>query len=734
MYKVTIDFETRSKVDIREVGAFQYSCHDSTEILCMAYDIENTLTSFSETYLWIPPKYAFMYVFNRNASFKSLMNMFSLVKGTTKKLTKKRQEEIENEKKDPFVPELLRGDLKLFQKPLRVSWPVMDLIKDWTYGIKILSEPKFLFKLIQDNKVSEIEAHNVFFEKCIWWNVCMWKHNFPKVDVKIWRCSAALAAAHSLPRSLDGVGKTLNLPVKKSEEGKLVMLQMVKPNITGGYYNDPDRFRALFEYCIDDVKAEKEISKKLGSLPAHEFKIWQLDQQINRRGITLDLETLQMGVRIIENYTKAIEKEMIEITNGKLENIRQTQKLMLFLEENGVLVDNVQKATVDSILQRQDLPDVVRRVLEIRQDLGQTSVSKYRKMLNMADIRGIARDQIMYYGAHSGRFSARGFQIHNFPRGTLEQSDELINSIRTGGWKRVQEHGNVMDVLSSCARGMVKAMEGNKFLVADFANIEGRVLGWVAKDKKTTKAFKDFDEGIGEDIYKLTYADSFNKDVKEVTKDERFIGKVATLALGYQGAKGAFMNMANAYGVSLPESTVIEVVQKWRDSHPEIVQLWYNVEAAAKKAIITKKEQIVNEYISYDIQGDFLYCNLPNSSRIVYYKPALEEVIHFGRPSKKITFLSSKGGSSTFREDTYGGKLVENLVQRIARDLLCEAMIRIDPKYPVSFHVHDEIVSHVPDTSEYNITEYEKLMAEVPSEYSGLPVAAEGFEAYRYRK
>jgi DNA polymerase len=364
------------------------------------------------------------------------------------------------------------------------------------------ARPAFLELVKSPHMQYEIEAHNVFFERSLWQNVLMPRYGFPSIPDSKWRCSAALASSYALPRALDKVGDSLELSIQKDATGKLNMLQMCKPRPArskedpkGVYWHeDHKRMITLLEYCVVDVLAEREISNKLPPLTPSELEIWQLDQKINMRGIPLDKETINSAIEVSKNYTVFLEKEMDRLTKGRLTNIRQTAKLQLFLEEHGVLVDNVQKATIVEVLQRDNLPDIVRDILTIRQSLGQTSTAKYIKMKNIVGGDEVARDQFMYHGASTGRWAAKGFQPQNLPRGTIEATEEMFEDLRAGSW-RVLEHkyGSVIDVLVSCIRGMIKAPSGNKFLVSDFSNIEGRVLAWIAGETWKVQAFEEFD-------------------------------------------------------------------------------------------------------------------------------------------------------------------------------------------------------------------------------------------------
>jgi len=519
--RIHMDFETKSECDITTEGAWKYSQHSSTDVMCLAYAIDDKPAK-----MWIPPKHAVRYIFNVRAKHKGLMGHFSRVKGKAKKVTKKMQEEYET--KTPF--EWGKHYNILEAKKVNKGWGWDgDLVLPIWARYRIKSKPDFL-TLINTVSGLEFEAHNAFFEKSMWENVCVPKYGFPRLEDTSWSCSAALAATRALPRALDKVGETLALPIQKNHDGKLVMMQLSRPGQDGKFNSDPLKLSTLYSYCLDDVRAEREVSKRLGTLNSFERRVWLLDQKINKRGVPLDVEVIKGAIKIIETYTKVLEDEMGKLTDGRLTNTRQVAALQLWLEENKVLVDNVQKATVEAVLDRTDISPKVRRVLEVRQALGQTSTAKYYAMLNFLCSDGTAKDQFMYSGASTLRWSGRGIQFQNLPRGALKVSEEVYQAIKSGSYRQLRLHGDVMDLLSSSIRGVAAAQEGHDFLDSDFSNIEGRVLAWIAGEEWKIKAFEDFDNGIGHDLYNLSYSKAFNTEVDKVSDAQRQIGKVMELA------------------------------------------------------------------------------------------------------------------------------------------------------------------------------------------------------------
>lgn len=521
---ITIDLETRSQCDIRTSGAWRYSVDPSTQVLCLAYKIDN-----GPTKIWVPPKTALPFVFNIKATHKSLIGHFSPYKGSEYKAWGKKKLEEHHANAEPFeFPKDGKFKKLIIKRVARRGWNWQGtLIEPIWARLPIKSKPDFLDVMDEH----EIEAHNVFFEKAIWRNICVPLYGFPDIPNDRWVCSAAQVAMHSLPRALGDAGEALGLSQVKDDEGKLVMLQLSKPTASGKYYNDPERFTKLFAYCVDDVSSEYELSQNTRPIPRREREIWLLDQTINERGIPFNVQMVSKAKSIVEDYTAHLERELYKATNGKLTSVRQIQALQHWLEENGVVVDNVRKETINTLLEDDTLPYKCKDVLEIRQSLSKSSTAKLNKILDYVDPRdNRARDLFMYHGAGTGRWGGRGPQPQNLPRGTIKCTDEVFEAIATGDWCEVEKHGNVMDVISSSLRGMIAAPEGKKFYVADFSNIEGRVTAWLAGETWKIKAFSDYDKGVGPDIYKLTYSESFGKPLEDVTDNDRQIGKVQELA------------------------------------------------------------------------------------------------------------------------------------------------------------------------------------------------------------
>jgi DNA polymerase len=322
----------------------------------------------------------------------------------------------------------------------------------------------------------------------------------------------------------------------------------------------------------------------------------------------------------------------------------------------------------------------------------------------------------------------RLFQPQNLPRPTMkqEQIDFGIDAMKLDAEDLLFD--NVAELCSSAVRGALIASPGHKLVVSDLSNIEGRVLAWLAGEEWKTEAFKQFDAGVGHDLYKLAYAKSFNKEAEDVTKDERQIGKVQELALGYQGSVGAFSSMAALYGVFLPEDEVKRIVEAWRKAHSAVVALWYDLERAVKDAIRAPNKRFTVRDLSIGYKDNWLRIKLPSGRYLCYPNAGLNEgsIVYEGvnQYTKKWETI-----------ETYGGKLVENVVQAVARDVLASGMFRAEAAgYAVCLHVHDELITETPDTDEYSVDELSRIMSTNPGWSLGLPLAAAGFETRRYKK
>ena len=547
------------------------------------------------------------------------------------------------------------------------------------------------------------------------------------------------ALAHGLPGSLGVLCDVLGVPQDKAKDkaGKKLIHLFTKPrpkNVKlrrATRETHPEEWAAFVEYARLDVDAMRVVYRLLPDWNSHgsERVLWLLDQKINDRGIAIDVELANAALRAFQRSSRSLAERTRVLTDGAVASLTQRSKFIQHLEDKlAFSTPDLKKGTVSTLLQG-DLSPEVRELLEIRQQASATSPAKYKVLLKATSADGRLRGTLQFCGAsRTGRWGGRLFQPQNLPRPTLkqEQIDAGIKAMKLDVEDLLFD--NVAELCSSAVRGALVAAKGHKLVVSDLSNIEGRVLAWLAGEDWKVKAFSDFDAGVGHDLYKLAYARSFNKKAEDVTKDERQIGKVQELALGYQGSIGAFSSMAALYGVFLPEPEVDAIVKAWRKAHKAVVAFWYDLERAAKDAIRAPGTRQVVRDLTVGYKDNWLRIKLPSGRYLCYPNAGLSEgtIVYEGvnQYTKKWETI-----------ETYGGKLVENVVQAVARDVLASGMQRAEAAgYAVCLHVHDALITETPDTDEYSVDGLSHIMATCPGWALGLPLAAAGFETHRYKK
>jgi DNA polymerase len=622
-------------------------------------------------------------------------------------------------------------------------------------------------------------AHNCQFERVIVKLLMGRRYGWPELEINRCRCTMVMALAMSLPGFLENAAGALGLDLGKDMSGHRLMMQMSRPRnprkheANGLYWwDDEDRKQRLYAYCKRDVEVERMLEKRLMPLRPFEQKLWQLDQRINDRGVHVDVPLCNAAKQIVHRTAARLDSEMVSATNSSVRGCSNVAQLIAFCRARGVEnVESIAKDQVVELLARDDLPDDVRRALEIRQEAAKASVAKIEALLAGRSRDGRARGLLQYHAASTGRWGGRRYQPQNLPsRDVPEDVDEMIDTILGGDVDLVELlHGPPLTAASHSIRGMVSAPPGKRLIAADLANIEGRVLAWLAGEEWKLDAFRAFDHGRGEDIYKLAYARAFGLRASQVTKEQRQVGKVMELALGYQGGVGAFQTMAKGYGVRIGESyglmcdlapeeavkaeaafkergkasglaqetwVAAEIVKLlWRAAHLSIVKFWGEIEAAAVAAVQTSA-QITCGPMKFRKAGSFLWLRLPSGRALCYPYPKLvEKPLPWG--GTKLTF-QYKGVSSYARkweeQYAYGGLWAENVTQAVARDVLAESMFRHETAgYPIVLTVHDEEVAEI-DEGFGSVKQFEEIMSEVPAWASGLPIAASGWQGRRYRK
>ena len=609
-------------------------------------------------------------------------------------------------------------------------------IVDLAQGEKI---PEWIVEALQSADVIK-HAYNAAFE---WY--CLNTAGY-RTPLDQWRCTMAHGLYCGYPGGLDALGKAIGLPRDKQKlvTGKALIRYFCvpcKPTKSNGNRtwnlprHAPEKWQLFKEYCRQDVTAENSILRRLEQypVPAEEERLWQMDVKMNAFGVRVD-EELTEGALYIDGLSR---QELMEEAMGitGIDNPNSTTQLMEWLEKNGAETDNLRKATVSDLLAGQPAENV-KRMLEIRQQLGKTSVKKYEAIRNAKGTDGRVRGLTQYYGANrTGRWAGRLVQMQNLPRnylGTLDEARKIVKQKNYEGLRML--YGNVPDTLSQLIRTAFIPSEGNKFVVADFSAIEARVIAWLAGEQWVNEVFATHGK-----IYEATASQMFHVPVEKIKKGNpeyslRQKGKVATLALGYQGGTSALIAMG-ALNMGLTEEELPDIVLRWRNANRRIVDLWYSIEQAALKVMQTAEPQAINGLI-FALEGDMLYgqcfltVRLPSGRKLFYPKPFLQEN-QFGKMA--LHYYSTGSNKKWGVESTYGGKMTENIVQAIARDCLAETLKRIEDKgLHVVFHVHDEVIIDAPE--ETTVDEICGLMADPIPWAPGLILKGAGFEGQYYMK
>lgn len=608
------------------------------------------------------------------------------------------------------------------------------------------SVPEQIELALSDHEVVK-HAYNAAFE---WY--CLNRAGYP-TPIQQWQCTMAHGLYCGYAAGLDATGKAMGLPQDKQKlaAGKALIRYFCMPckptKANGGRAfhlpkHDPEKWSLFKDYCKQDVVTESEILRRLSlfPMPEKEEKLWQMDILMNAFGVRVDTKVLDGALSIAGVSDQKLMDEAVRLTG--LKNPNSGAQLIPWVNSrlpSGIRpIEDIQKDTVAKLLEEgRNLPEDVRRMLEIRQQLGKTSVKKYVAMKEAEGEGHRVRGLTQYYGANrTGRWSGRLVQLQNLPRnysGTLDCARLLVQSQNYMGLKLLYE--NVPDILSQLIRTAFIPSEGNAFVVADFSAIEARVIAWLAGEQWVNEVFATHGK-----IYEATAAQMFGVPVEKIAKGNpeyalRQKGKVATLALGYQGGVNSLIAMG-ALDMGLTEEELPDIVRRWRTANKNICALWRTVEQAALAAMQTAQGQEVNG-LRFSLEGEVIYgqsfltIQLPSGRKLFYPKPFLQEN-QFGRPALHYYTV----GQTTRKWETtstYGGKLVENIVQAIARDCLAETLRRIDAKgLRVVFHVHDEVIVDAPP--ETTVEGLCGLMAEPIPWAPGLILRGEGFKGSYYQK
>lgn len=638
--------------------------------------------------------------------------------------------------------------------------------------------PSTFPNLLLDPDVT-IVAHNSAFDRTLLRHC--WGLDIP---VERWRDSMVKALTHGLPGALGKIGPILGLPDDelKDKRGKELIQLFCKPRPKGHTLRratretHPEQWAEFLDYSRQDVPAMRAIDRALPvwNYQGAELSLWHLDQRINDRGFCVDLDLARAAIAATDIEKARLKKATAEATDGLVSAPSKRDDLLAFiLAEYGVDLPDMKADTLRRRLEDPELPDGVKLLISIRLEATKTSTAKYQALVKATSADGRLRNTLQFAGAlRTSRWAGRIFQPQNMPRPTAdfdEAQQEMGITALKGGYADAV-FGDVMQLTSNAIRGAIVAPPGKKLCIADLANIEGRMLAWLAGEEWKLRAFREFDAGTGADLYKLAYARSFNVPSEDAVGQKRQIGKVMELALGYEGGVAAFITFAAVYrmdlaeladavhstapkdalargysvhewatkkkrggGLELPQNIYVacEVLKHaWREAHPMTVALW----AAAKDGVIAA---IQNPGVTFEIgphlkaqrDGAWLRVRLPSGRYLCYLQPKVDE-------SGQITYMGVNQYTRQWtRIKTYGGKLIENATQAAARDVLAHNMPRAEAAgYEIVLTVHDELLTETPDTEDFSHEALAEMMTMCPPWARGLPLAAAGFETTRYRK
>ena len=573
-------------------------------------------------------------------------------------------------------------------------------------------------------------AYNANFER-----TCLSKYFGRYIPPESWHCSAVQAAMLALPRSLEDVGRVLGLDEQKMKEGKELIRYFCVPckptKANGGRTRNlpchaPEKWELFKTYCKRDVDVEKSIRRKLHNfpIPESEMELYRLDQRINDRGVLVDMGLVEQAIACERLHKEVVTKRAYELTG--LENPNSVAQLKGWLGDMGMEAESLSKKAVAEMIAETD--GEVEELLKLRLLMAKTSVKKYEAMERSVCSDGRIHGMLMFYGANrSGRWSGKNVQIQNLPKNDIPDLELARELVKQGRFEDIELlYDSTPNVLSELIRTAFIPKPGCRFVVADFSAIEARVLAWLSGEQWRLDVFTSHGK-----IYEASASSMFHVPMEEITKGSplRQKGKLAELGLGFGGASGALISMG-ALDMGLTEEELPPLVAAWRKANPHITQFWWDVDAAAIKAVTEKQKTKVGKII-FEYMSGILFITLPSGRKLSYVKPRMA-VNRFGRDG--LTYEGIAENKKWSRIETYGPKLVENIVQGTARDLLAEAMLRVEKKgYPIVMHCHDEIIAEVPEGIG-SVDEMCEIMAVQPAWAEGLPLRADGYQCSFYQK
>lgn len=625
----------------------------------------------------------------------------------------------------------------------------------------------------------ELWFHNSHFDRTVLRHAGSVIERAAARDIGRWRDTMVKAMVHGLPGSLDALCNILEVPTDEAKDkaGRQLIHLFCKPRPAGAKIRRADRkshpveWARFVTYAGLDVAAMRAVDRKLPAwnYRGDELALWHRDQAINDRGVQVDVELGRAAVDAVALAQKALARRTQELTDGQVQAATQRDALLAhILAEFEISLPDMQAATIERRAADPDLPPELRELLAVRLQATTSSTSKYASLLRGVSEDGRLRGTLQYSGAtRTRRWAGRLFQPQNLPRPHLKQQviDTGIEALKAGCVDLIT--ANVMELASNAIRGCLVAPAGRKLVVSDLANIEGRDAAWLAGEAWKLEAFRAYDAGDGPDLYRLAYARAFNVDPDDVDKLQRQIGKVMELMLQYEGGVGAFITGAATYGIDLADladrawpriphwardeargfwewskakkrntyglaeevfKTCDALKRLWRSQHPQLVALWAELQGAAVRAVEWPGQTFRAGVLKARRDGNWLRILLPSGNYLCYPSPQVKD--------DKLTYMGVNQYTRKWeRLGTYGGKLFENACQSLARDVMAANMPAIEAAgFDIVLTVHDEVITEVPDAPEFSADRLGQLLAAQPAWAQGMPLAAGGFEAPRYRK
>lgn len=581
-------------------------------------------------------------------------------------------------------------------------------------------QPAFaeLVSILENPKI-ELHAHNAQFER-VMLNTVGPRYGIPPTETSRWKCSAVLASLHALPRSLDQATTVLGT-APKDKTGRKIMLTLSKPRTAGNlkgqpwnYEDRPEDFEKLAEYCMDDVRAEMGLTDYLPRLPASEQKAWELDQHINDTGIAVDMDLVRLLLAAWPDKKRALDEECRSLTNGI--GVTQVKGLTEWL--------GVKELTAPAIakhLKKAKLSEDKLRVLELRDEARKTSITKFSTLERAVCEDDRLRGMFLFHGAQTGRWTGRIVQLHNLPRNTASNPDEVIYQLKA----------NPSIVTGDLAQQLIRPTfigGPDGLLIGDYAGIELRVSLWITDDLAGLSKLRS-----GVDLY-VDMAEFIYGPEIEINSKRRFVGKQAVLGLGYGMGAPRFIEYCAGFGQTLDKDLAVKTVHAYKDLYISIVNAWTELNKGACAAVRTGKPVLcLNGRVKYVVAGNFLYCVLPSGRPIAYPFPmVIQQDTPWGGTRPALSYMSVNPYSRKWeRGTTFGGRLFENICQGTASCLLRHSLQVIHADYKIVGHVHDEILA---EGSEAQLPDFIEKMERVPNWAEGLPVSVEGVHSYRYLK